>query len=430
MTMTNQNSVSEKWFRLGILGVLYFVQGLPSGFQHSCLPIILRRDGSASFTSLGAMKLLSIPWIFKPLYAPLVNSHYLSKKQWLVLAMTALAALYFVLGTSMSTQDMVPLSIGLLLINLCSSVNNVALDNLAVQTLIRKDFIGLANTVQTVGYKSGSVISGGVFLLVQDYFGWTSTLCSFTVMYVLCISLVTQLELDKKDAKNITGKSNSSKKLLETFSEVMKTPGTSWLVFFLLFYKTSERCMMTFSLYLVDKQVPAGLLASWSSVINICSLIGSAYGGYLVSDVQSTHSILLKYFTLRAVGTALLFATLINWQVDSLSELEAFTFDWTVTQTGFLLLCLVGFSAGVITTATFTLLLASSKRIRGDPALSGTHYTTLAAVEGIGKLAFATFSGYLLDYLGLRATYFLFVVLAVIAVPITKTAPAILFKDL
>ena len=69
------------WLKLSILSILYFVQGAPYGFQSACLPILLRSQGS-SFTSLGALKLLFLPWVCKPLYAPLIDRTK-SRKWWL-----------------------------------------------------------------------------------------------------------------------------------------------------------------------------------------------------------------------------------------------------------------------------------------------------------------------------------------------------------
>ena len=53
---------SSKVLRLSTLGLLYFVQGAPYGFQASSLPVMLRQEG-VSFTQLGLMKMLFLPWV-------------------------------------------------------------------------------------------------------------------------------------------------------------------------------------------------------------------------------------------------------------------------------------------------------------------------------------------------------------------------------
>lgn len=69
------------FLKLSTLSVMYFVQGAPYGFQSACLPIILRSQGS-SYTTLGVLKLLFLPWVCKPLYAPLVDRTF-TRKWWL-----------------------------------------------------------------------------------------------------------------------------------------------------------------------------------------------------------------------------------------------------------------------------------------------------------------------------------------------------------
>merc|ERR1712223_1980397 len=132
----------------GTLGMLYFVQGAPYGFQSSCLPIILRQAG-LSFTQLGVMKLLFLPWICKPLYAPLVDGT-MSKKFWLVLTMTCLGITCVITGVYCSIENVVALSMILFLLNLFSAAQDIAVDSLAVRVLESDEDLGIGNTIQVV----------------------------------------------------------------------------------------------------------------------------------------------------------------------------------------------------------------------------------------------------------------------------------------
>ena len=49
---------------LCLLWILYFVQGLPFGFQSKSLPLLLRERGF-SLSQIGYANLLSIPWTLK-----------------------------------------------------------------------------------------------------------------------------------------------------------------------------------------------------------------------------------------------------------------------------------------------------------------------------------------------------------------------------
>ena len=60
---SNGNSLGRK---LVILWALYFVQGLPFGFQATALPVYLREAG-LSLTAIGFATALSLPWMLKVL---------------------------------------------------------------------------------------------------------------------------------------------------------------------------------------------------------------------------------------------------------------------------------------------------------------------------------------------------------------------------
>ena len=55
--------------------------------------------------------------------------------------------------------------------------------------------------------------------------------------------------------------------------------------------------------------------------------------------------------------------------------------------------------------------------------IQGSHYSTLATCEVLGKLAFAAVAGRLLDTVGVQQTYFMFVLFAFATIPFIKSAP-------
>src|SRR5262249_8749220 len=78
--------------RVAILSALYLAQGLPFGFQSFALQIFLRRQG-VSLAALGFVSALSLPWLAKPLWAPLVDRFGATRRAWIVPLMLILAAL-------------------------------------------------------------------------------------------------------------------------------------------------------------------------------------------------------------------------------------------------------------------------------------------------------------------------------------------------
>ena len=104
--------------------------------------------------------------------------------------------------------------------------------------------------------------------------------------------------------------------------------------------------------------------------------------------------------------------------------MATFSTDWILLHLGFLLLCCVLFCAGVLTSAVFTLMMHLSQT--APEKIKGTHYTTLATFEVLGKLSFAATSGYLIDTFGMDYLYILFVLLAFLTVPFIMNAPKVI----
>ncbi|KAH3747762.1 hypothetical protein DPMN_182192 [Dreissena polymorpha] len=85
------------------------------------------------------------------------------------------------------------------------------------------------------------------------------------------------------------------------------------------------------------------------------------------------------------------------------------------------LMCTMLLGSGVITTTTFTLMMFCSQR--SPSAIQASHYTTMATVEVLGKLTFSVLIGSLADMFGYSLTFLLFVMLAIVVLPVILKCP-------
>lgn len=412
---------SSKLLRFGTLGLLYFIQGAPYGFQTSCLPLILRQAG-LSFTELGAMKLLFLPWICKPFYAPFVERSW-SKKWWLIVSITLLGITCLMAGFFVKVENLVGMSILLFTFNLLAATQDISVDSLAIQALAPEE-LGAGNTIQVVGYKLGSVFAGGFLLWVEQVLGWSGMFVGFSSIYFVSILLIVRLHLVERSSNQKTNSQTENDEESTSVWSVFKVPGTYWMVCFVLFYKLCERAESIFSLYMVDKKVPMSQLAFWSTILRICSLLGSTYGGWALSGRAQTapHKIILGFSLLRSFSIFIQLVLVTSWGEGPIDENGDLTsLDFFYVHSSFLMLCITLFSAGAITTAVFTLMMRLSQT--APSSIQGTHYTVLATSEVLGKLVFAILAGWLTDQLGLQVMYILFVILAVLNVPFILKRP-------
>ena len=147
-----------------------------------------------------------------------------------------------------------------------------------------------------------------------------------------------------------------------------------------------------------------------------CSMLGSMYGGYRVAQGseaktklggvrepdgagwRSTVGVITAHSAYRAVCILCQYLLLLFWDPRGPYN-EDSGLDWALLHTGFVLQCMVLFQAGTITTATFSLMMSLSQK-SCHSSIQGTHYSTLATCEVLGKLLFAAVAGRLLDTWG------------------------------
>ncbi|XP_029448105.1 major facilitator superfamily domain-containing protein 3 isoform X2 [Rhinatrema bivittatum] len=284
-----------------LLGVLYLVQGMPYGLQSSLLPIYLRGVG-LSFTHISLTKVLYLPWLLKVLWAPFVDQHW-TKRTWLLLSMCGLGMTCLVCTALSPDENFLLLAIVLLLMNLLASVQDIAVDGLAVIILNRKE-LGYGNTIQVVGYKLGSVLAGGGFLTVMHIFGWSNLFLLLATVYFLA-TLYTLSAPDFMITANVfitkVKYKNKTLKRLEILKMMFLVPGTLWTLGFVLIYKLGEHgATSMFPLFLLDHGMSPAELGFWNGMVGMTSSIaGSTMGGVLLAQKRKLFNLLRISLMLR-----------------------------------------------------------------------------------------------------------------------------------
>ena len=117
---------------ISTLFLLYFLQGLPYGFQVNLLPLLLRQN-QFSLTRIGFTRMLSLPWILKFTVAPFVDkSAFLHR--WIGASLAGMSALYLFSAVA-GSSDVLTLLCCVFGLNVLSATQDVAVDALAIQLL-------------------------------------------------------------------------------------------------------------------------------------------------------------------------------------------------------------------------------------------------------------------------------------------------------
>ncbi len=212
---------------------LYFIQAMPYGFQSRYLPLIMRKQG-VSLTDLGFYKLLLLPWIFKVFIAAFVVDQYKTKRFWLLFSM---AILIFGCTLGAIWNDFSYLPYIIFLLNWASALQDICVDWFAMNTLKKED-LGIGNTIQVIGFKVGTLFSGGLLVYSMDYLSISAVFFILSFIYLACLLL---LQMSLYNTEHLGDDQNeNAKPLLSTKEKILmlhQSPYTYWICLFVLIYK-------------------------------------------------------------------------------------------------------------------------------------------------------------------------------------------------
>jgi PAT family beta-lactamase induction signal transducer AmpG len=152
--------------RLTTLSVLYISQGVPDGFVRTGLKTYLTAQGTSAAEIGSLIALTSWPWAIKWLWGPILDSFSRSnmgrRRPWILAAQ-------FGMGLTMAAISMLPdisnnlrlLGFAILVINCFSSLQDVAIDALAIDVLHTRER-GVANGLMFGASYVGSFLGGAV----------------------------------------------------------------------------------------------------------------------------------------------------------------------------------------------------------------------------------------------------------------------------
>uniref|UniRef100_A0A0R3WR07 Major facilitator superfamily domain-containing protein 6 n=1 Tax=Hydatigena taeniaeformis TaxID=6205 RepID=A0A0R3WR07_HYDTA len=264
------------------------LQGVPYGLQSRFLPLILRSHGS-SLTSLGFYKLLFLPWVFKGVYAPFIDSHS-TRRRWLQFCTTGLLLCCAFLSTFPDEQLVSStwiLPCCLFIINFCAATLDIAVDSLAIGMLSHSE-LSCGNAAQVVGYKFGAVVGGG---LLSSFFPLTVVFGALCGVYTMGLWVATYYKRfnEFEKVQNMADDEGCKGGDKRGYGEVLwmalfESPSTPGLVVLLLSYKLGEMgAMNMLPLMLLDHGMSVPVVGFWTGVVGQAfSIAGSSFASTIV----------------------------------------------------------------------------------------------------------------------------------------------------
>lgn len=366
--------------KLGILWSLYFVQGLPFGFQATALPVYLRSEGM-SLEGVGLATALALPWSLKILWAPLIDrfggGRLGRRRSWILPLQLLLAATCVAAALVPPHEGLEPILVLVLTMNLLAATLDIAVDGLAVDVLERAE-LGPGNVAQVVGYKVGMLTGGGLLVWASGTIGWEGLFLAMAGLVGACLLVSLSWREPDPARRGPLGPPASRPRLGEILGALRRGltgAGAGWLLLFIATYKLGESMADTmFKPFLVDAGYGGQQIGLWVGTWGMLfSIAGSIGGGWLARRRPALEAVGITA-ALRAIPVAG------EWWLSLVTPTPERVLAVT---------CVEHLFGGALTTAMFAFMMS-----RVDRRIGATHYTLLAALEVWGKLPAAWASGF------------------------------------
>jgi MFS transporter, PAT family, beta-lactamase induction signal transducer AmpG len=155
--------------KLGIVGLLYFIEGSPVSVLWDVLPVYLRAHGT-SLRAIGGLRLLELPFSLKFLWSPLVQ-RFGDRRAWVTGAMLVVAIVVALMPTVHPVQGLGLLLVLVLVLTTAAATQDMAIDAYTV-ALVSREEQGAANGVRASAYRVALVLIGSGMVALAQWLPW------------------------------------------------------------------------------------------------------------------------------------------------------------------------------------------------------------------------------------------------------------------
>ncbi|MCM2270730.1 MAG: MFS transporter [Thermoanaerobaculia bacterium] len=374
---------------LAWVAVLYLAQGLPYGIASRVWPVYFRAHG-VSLVEIGLLGLVSLPWSWKPLWAPLVD-RFGPRRAWIAPALVAAAALVAAIGELPPAVG--PLLVALMLaFTFASATQDIAMDAWTVDAVRGRD-LGPVNGLRAAAFRVAMIAAGGVALLVADRFGWRAAWLTLAAIF-LALAAATSALPEPRRERGLAG-GRSMRELLRSFLAWLLRPEMIPVVLFALLYKLGDQAMVRMiEPFWVDRGRSLAEIALVANTVGLAlTIAGALVGGAFVARAGLYAGLLWLGLAQAATNLGYAAVAAFSWPPQAL---------W-IASAG------ENFAQGLGTAALLAFLTAACR-----PENAATEYALLSALFAFSREIAGALSGFGAERMG-YAGFFAFT--ALLALP-------------
>lgn len=390
------NETMKKVFSLRMLSMLLvgYASGLPLLLIGSTLQAWMKDEG-VDLTAIGMISLIGLPYVFKILWAPLLDRYKLPflsrRKGWMVLFQALTVVCIFGLSLTDPKAQIYVTCSWAFLIALFSASQDVVIDAYRREILPDEE-LGLGSSLYVTGYRLAMLVSGAFALFLADQIPWKDV---FMWLAVFMAPSILFTLISPQESKHIPIPSNLKEAIIGPLAEFFKRPGSWIMLLFILLYKVGDSMASNMTTpFILDIGYTKTDIATVAKGFGMAAtIIGGIFGGTLMLKMNMKASLIL-FGILQAVST-LGFSILAMMPVSFSALASVIAFENLASGMG---------------TAAYAAYMASIT----NKQFTATQYALLTALMGVPRVILASPTGLMAKTMGWEM---FFVFCTVVAVP-------------
>ena len=376
--------------KLILIGSLYLSQGIPNGFFRHTTPVIFRESGLSLEEIALFYPALYVPWMLKFFWSIFVDRFHSERRgkyrSWIIplqilTASTMVGLANWQFGSSVSI-----FILGVALINIFSSMQDVSTDGQAIQ-ILKYGERGWGNSVQVGTFWIGYVVGGGLILMLMNSLGWNFLLVAMSIITLLATLPIVYY----KKVKNLSMEKKSSQKSFSGLVDFLRQPKVLLILALIGSYRMLEGFI---------RSILPAMFKDWGMELDE---IGLALG--LVAPLAALGGAFIAGLWINRLGR--LRALLVFGSLQALSVVGYLFLNiesLTGTKWVFPVVIIDHTISGMTTVALFSVMMDWSRKTHG-----GTDYTCMDCV-GVFAMMVGASTSYLIAHYGGYAMSFGFAI--------------------
>lgn len=390
------NETMKKVFSVRMLSMLLigYSSGLPLLLIGSTLQAWMTDEG-VDLTSVGLVSLLGLPYVFKFLWAPLLDRFKLPflsrRKGWMLLFQVLLVIAIMGLSVTNPKTDIQLVCVLAFMIAFFSASQDVVLDAYRREILPDEE-LGLGSSLYITGYRLAMLVSGALALILADQIPWKDVYLWLAVFMAPSILFTLFAPAENK---HIPIPANLKVAVIGPLKDFFTRKGAWLMLLFILLYKVGDSMASNMTTpFILDIGYSKTDIGTVAKMFGMgATILGGIIGGTMMLKMNMRHSLIL-FGIFQAVST-LGFSLLPSFPVSFMALATVISFENLASGMG---------------TAAYAAYMASLT----NKQFTATQYALLTALMGIPRVILSSPTGWMAQMMGWEM---FFVVCTLVAVP-------------